>query len=339
MKSMSEADLVVVMDTGSTDGTVEKLRGLGARVEQTIVNPWRFDTARNLSLELVPEEADICVCTDLDEFFEEGWRKKLELCWTANATQGSYRYTWNFLQDGSEGHVFWIEKIHTRKNYRWIHPVHEILQYTGSGSPIIVPLEGIQLNHRADDSKSRAQYLPLLELSVKEAPNDDRNMHYLGREYYYRGMWEKAIATLMHHLEMPSATWKDERCASMRYIAKCWNNLKSERDARCWMLRAVAEAPYLREPYLDLAENCYQREDWIGALYWIDLALQIENQTKTYICEPAAWNETPYDMAALACWHLGLKSKALSYSELAMQKAPDNERLKANHGFYLRMDD
>ena len=40
MKSMSEADLVVVMDTGSTDGTVEKLRGLGARVEQTIVNPW-----------------------------------------------------------------------------------------------------------------------------------------------------------------------------------------------------------------------------------------------------------------------------------------------------------
>ena len=48
MKSMSEADLVVVMDTGSTDGTVEKLRGLGARVEQTIVNPWRFDTARNL---------------------------------------------------------------------------------------------------------------------------------------------------------------------------------------------------------------------------------------------------------------------------------------------------
>ena len=29
--------------------------------------------------------------------------------------------------------------------------------------------------------KSRGQYLPLLELSEEEDPEDDRNMHYLGR--------------------------------------------------------------------------------------------------------------------------------------------------------------
>ena len=66
MNSMSEADLVVVLDTGSTDDTVERLRTRGAVVTGETVSPWRFDTARNRSLELVPEDTDICVCTDLD---------------------------------------------------------------------------------------------------------------------------------------------------------------------------------------------------------------------------------------------------------------------------------
>ena len=66
---MREADGVFVLDTGSTDGTPELLRQLGAHVTQEIITPWRFDTARNRALALVPEDADLCVCTDLDEVF------------------------------------------------------------------------------------------------------------------------------------------------------------------------------------------------------------------------------------------------------------------------------
>ena len=72
MDSMTEADAVVVLDTGSSDDTVEKLRRRGATVEQAEILPWRFDTARNRSLALVPDDADICVCTDLDEVFHPG---------------------------------------------------------------------------------------------------------------------------------------------------------------------------------------------------------------------------------------------------------------------------
>lgn len=74
MDSMSEADDVVVLDTGSTDGTVERLRARGARVTTEVIVPWRFDAARNRSMRLIPEEADLCVCTDLDEVFHPGWQ-------------------------------------------------------------------------------------------------------------------------------------------------------------------------------------------------------------------------------------------------------------------------
>jgi glycosyltransferase involved in cell wall biosynthesis len=75
MDSMSEADQVVVLDTGSTDHTVELLRGRGAQVTVETVSPWRFDAARNRSLDLVPEDTDICVCTDLDEILHPGWKQ------------------------------------------------------------------------------------------------------------------------------------------------------------------------------------------------------------------------------------------------------------------------
>ena len=78
MDSMSEADQVVVLDTGSDDGTAERLRARGAQVTVERIIPWRFDRARNRSLELVPEDADVCVCTDLDEVFHPGWRSALE---------------------------------------------------------------------------------------------------------------------------------------------------------------------------------------------------------------------------------------------------------------------
>lgn len=69
---MKEADEIVVLDTGSTDDTVEKLRAKGVKVEIKEIKPWRFDVARNESLKLVPEDCNILVCTDLDEIFESG---------------------------------------------------------------------------------------------------------------------------------------------------------------------------------------------------------------------------------------------------------------------------
>ena len=77
MRSCAGADGVYVLDTGSTDGTPERLRALGAIVRERTIEPWRFDVARNASLDMLPLDADICICLDLDEVLCPGWREAL----------------------------------------------------------------------------------------------------------------------------------------------------------------------------------------------------------------------------------------------------------------------
>lgn len=330
MDSMAEADRIVVLDTGSTDQTVQILRSKGAEVTVGEIKPWRFDTARNCSLELVPEEADICVCTDLDEVFHPGWRAALEAAWTPSAGQARYRYTWSFNPDGSEGVVFYIEKAHARHGYRWTHPVHEVISYVGDGSPEMVTVPGMQLDHHPDPQKSRGNYLPLLELSVKEDPSDDRNAHYLGREYYYYGRWDDCIATLTHHLSLPRAVWRDERAASMRYIAASYAHKGENEQARDWYLRAIAEAPWLREPYTDLSRFLYEQQEWDGVLYFTGCALQITDRPASYICEADAWGSLPYDLRCQAYFQTGRPKEALTEAKKALSLSPYDKRLHEN---------
>ena len=61
-ESIKDADYICVLDTGSTDDTIEKLKSHGINVQSKIITPWRFDTARNESLKLIPNDADICIC-------------------------------------------------------------------------------------------------------------------------------------------------------------------------------------------------------------------------------------------------------------------------------------
>jgi len=94
LNSMQEADYICVLDTGSTDGTYKKLKAdkRVTVVKKQAVKPWRFDVARNESMKLIPEDAEILVCTDLDEVFEPGWANVLKQVWDNNTTRVHYTY-------------------------------------------------------------------------------------------------------------------------------------------------------------------------------------------------------------------------------------------------------
>lgn len=330
MDAVSEADLVVVTDTGSEDNTVKKLKARGAIVYEEKISPWRFDAARNITMDHIPEDVDICISNDLDEVFVKGWREKLEAAWQPCYTRARYLFTYSYHDDGTPEKQFAMEKIHRRKDFRWVHPVHEILEYSGKDEDKTVWVPGLVLNHYPDNSKPRSQYLPLLELSAAENPNDDRTMFWLGREYMFHGEYDKCISTLKHHLEMPSASWDEERSASMRFISRCYQEKKDFINARCWLYRAIAECPGVREPYLAMARLGYLQNDWPLVLLMTTEGLKITEKSGSYLLETDAWGCSLYDLATIACYWLGMYKLSFEYAAKACEIQPDDKRLENN---------
>lgn len=331
-ESMREADQIYVLDIGSTDDTVEKLKSHGVIVKTEIIKPWRFDVARNKSLDMVPNDVDICVCTDLDEVLESGWRKKLESSF-GDANRLRYKYNWSIDEKGNPIVSFLYEKIHDRKHYKWIYPVHEVLKCSLDNEKININ-EDIILNHYPDKTKSRSQYLELLELSHKENPNDDRILHYLGREYMYYQRWNESIDTLIKHTNITNS-WYLERAASMRFISRCYQHLNRYEEAELWLKKAIDTSPNARESYVEMSFLKFNQKKYIEVIDYLNRAKIIPKNEMLYINEPFCWDATIDDLLSISYYNLGLKEEALFYIDKALEFDCENQRLLNNKRIFL----
>ena len=127
-----------------------------------------------------------------------------------------------------------------------------------------------------------------------------------------------------------TATWKDERCASMRFIARDYINLGRFEEAKMWLDKAMKEAPHLRDPFIERAFLANIQEDWSNVEKYSLDALKITKHLKTYINEPFSFDETVYDLLSIAKYYLGKKGKAIKWADMAIKINPSNERLKKN---------
>lgn len=329
LNSIKDADYICVLDTGSADDTVDKLKKSDAIWDVKKFDNFRFDIARNESLKLIPNDTDVCICMDIDEALLPGWRNELEKVWNKDTTRLRYIYNWSLDEFDKPKVSFYQDKIHAYKGYTWINPVHEILKYSGENE-IYAQSDNIIINHYPDKEKSRSSYLPLLELSVKENPENDRNVHYLGREYMYYKMWDKSIDMLKKHLQLNSAVWKDERCASMRFIARCYDNLGNFEESQKWLLKAIDEAPHLRDPLVEMAILYYKKNDWDNVIKYGLKALEIPINYKTYINEVFSFDETLDDLLSLAYFNKHDKESAICHAKKALEINPNNSRIKNN---------
>ena len=336
-ESMKEADAIVVLDTGSTDDTVEKLKSLGVTVKTKIFNPWRFDLARNYSLKLAPQDCNILVCTDLDEILEPGWAATLKEHWREFQTKRCYyKYTWSHLSNGEEGRTFCYDKIHSR-GWTWRFPVHEMLWYpaneTGDAAPAetINLFHEIHLHHYPDYSKSRSSYLPLLEQRAKENPDDWYGLIYLSHEYYYRGMYEKSNETLKNILDKYKNHYSPlEQASCYLFMGDNYKALQNAEEAiRCYNIAINMQNGY-REPYLGLGSLLIDLERYEEAIKILKAGVRNTWRHYTWLERDTSWTYEPWDLLCLACFYGGEKKEAIVYAAKALSYDPENERLQNN---------
>jgi tetratricopeptide (TPR) repeat protein len=167
-------------------------------------------------------------------------------------------------------------------------------------------------------------------MSSLENPQDDRTTFWLGREYLYHGMHDQCISTLKRHLDLPSAKWDEERCASMRLISKCYQEKNNFPEAEKGLFRAIAECRHVREPYLQMARLGYLEKNWPLVFLMTEKGLSITEKTGSYLSEPDSWGPEFYDLGAICTYRLELYEKSRDYAKIACELKPNDSRLKRN---------
>lgn len=322
-ESVMDADEIVVLDTGSTDDTFEKLEALGVNVSRGHLDPFRFDVARNAALNKVGN-VDYVMFLDFDEVLEPGAIHEIK-----KSLKGHSMYSMDlvFTQNADGSPAIWYprEAIHRRMEFFWQYPVHEVL--TSYSKTYSHEHLDIKVYHVPDVEKDRTSYVNLLEMGVAENPDDPRCMQYLGREYFYEGRWLDAIMWLRKHIEVE--THGPFRSESATYISQCYiameDKLESALDeAETWALRAIAEFNSAREPYCELASlyfSCGQYECAIGMLR---SALRILKQPEVNMIHNSMYyGSWPHHLLAASYFNMGDLEKAKEEILVAIQMTPE----------------
>ena len=192
----------IVVDTGSTDRTVELAKSMGAKVFSF---PWRddFSLARNFAIEKC--KYPWIVMLDADEYFSKEDAGKLKnaiaLVEPSNHIHGISTLCANLNKDGEIGSVGSLVRIfRNRKDIRYKGAIHEHLELL-DGKDFVVKDFGNALTvlHTGyidlENSEKRKtnRNLKIILKELEKNPNDIAMRIYLGKEYFLQEKWRESV--------------------------------------------------------------------------------------------------------------------------------------------------
>lgn len=317
LRSVAGLGETVVMDTGSTDRTVEVAKSLGAMVfERPPQSPFHFAEARN---EATGKAAGPWIFTiDADEVLRPGGIRKIRKAVEEAPPERTAFYVtfidqpdMNAVQ-GAPVRTFPVRKV---KLFRkdaciWKYRVHERIFDRETDRPVeVVPgrmgdLSAVSAEHlpQPDKSRRRAQNLDLLMLCVKENPEYTRAFRQLAQEFMLQEKWEEAIPYFFHYVEKTDEGPLDTSVA-MERIGFCLGNTGRLEEALVWFERSAAADPRRREPLYWAAQYLVHAGQYVArasdkfekAMAYLERAIAIPPDRRPNSpndCGPAWGNES-----------------------------------------------
>ncbi|MDD5649636.1 MAG: glycosyltransferase [Candidatus Nanoarchaeia archaeon] len=314
-------DEIIVVDTGSTDRSKEIALQYTSKVYDF---PWidDFSAARNFSFDLCTKEYIFWIDAD-DEILKKD-QEKIKNLDLSDKEIVLCQYQYSHDQFGVPECTLERERIIKRSlGLKWEKPIHEYLPISGKK----ISRQDIEIHHWKQHGTSERN-LKILERIIQKDP-DSRNFYYLGKEYADFGRFEEAIETLEKFVTM-KGWWEDVFCAHDT-IAKCYLVLKNEKKFFENIFRSIEIEPRRAEPYFELGDYYFSKNDWGKAAHYFDICLNVKRPKElmsTYYPQNYTWR--PALMATQAYNNLGAVQTAFERSKLFLKYRP-NDQLAINN--------
>jgi tetratricopeptide (TPR) repeat protein len=329
------ADETVIMDTGSTDGTVEIARSFGAWVEPFA---WidDFSAARNRSFELA--SCPYILWLDADDVLLPAERDKL-LALKRRLDKDAYLLRYDYVHDrfGACTSSFLRERIvRNTPRFRWCLPVHESISL---GPDVASEAVDITVTHRPAGNMQRKheKYLGLLERLARQLGGSCPWVDcLLGSEYHAGSRYAEAAAAYERFLEHSDERSIDGSCvrrqlAESRYGLALQARDPAEKRLHRQRARAAAESawrldPRRSEPLLLLGHIAEEEGELAEAVSWYERAIQPLPAVAAPV-SPVAYGVAPAIRLSEVWKRLGDLPRARHYNEMALAWRPTDPLL------------
>lgn len=330
-------DEIVVVDTGSTDGTVEIARGLADRVLH-IEWPGDFAAARNAAFDAARGEWVFWL--DADDVVQGASRIRAAVA-AAPSDLGGLRWRYLAGRDawGQPRCLYWRERcVRHDGRFRWQGAIHEVLAPRHGATLANDP--GVLVEHlpepAAGAGKSRRNR-DILEASLARARPGERPrlLFYLAAERAAAGETEAACDDL--RAAIAEGGWEEERYQALLRLAA----LERERGAHAAARAADAAAAMLRpdwpEAQFGLAATAHAEGDWPEVLRRCEAGHALGLPDRLHFTDPTALRADWILLHASALHHLGRPREALGWTRRALAVAPDDPRHRHNFLFFATL--
>lgn len=328
------ADEIIVVDTGSTDGTKEIAKKYTDKVYDF---EWidDFSAARNAAYSYATK--DYIFFMDADDYLPEEEREKvLELKKTLDDSVDAVSIFTVFTVDEFGKPAFKYRRhrlVKRSNNFKWHGPVHEYLAVSGN-----IIHSDIHVYHRKQDKKKSAEEksrnLRIYEKRLKKGETfSPRDKFYYANELKDHGQFEKAIEQYNDFLDSKKG-WLEDNIRACIYLADCYRSLgDNEKEVESLTRSFVYDVPR-PEVSCRLGDMYQAKQMYLKAILWYQLAIEVDmSDTLGFQFEQySTWY--PHLQSCVCYWQLGNKELSYRHHLKAKDYRPNDERILYNEQFF-----
>ncbi len=323
------ADQIIVVDTGSSDDTVEEARKF---TDEVYFFEWcdDFSAARNFAFEKA--DCDYVMWLDADDVISDENCEKIKKL-KENADFDAAYLLYAASADGDKPTFeYYRERILKRsRNFKFEGAVHEAVSASGK----IVYSDAVILHKKVKENE------PLRNLKIYQKQIargiclDERSKFYYGRELFFNGMYLESAAVLENFLT--GNGWienKIEACLNLYYV---YSAICEKEKAQNALLKAFLYAPPRSEFCCILGEKFMRENDFNSAIFWYETALNAKSPALSGGFANVDYGGfIPLMQLCVLYDRLGDYEKANSYNEAAGKIKPVNENYLNNKKYFRK---